>query len=193
VGEVEGQIRDEQLDAEREARRQIALAQVRQYPDPVLRMKAKEVETFDEALGVLAARMSALMQEARGVGLAAPQIGVLQRLLIYQADEDEPVRALVNPRLVESSETLETAAEGCLSLGAATVVVGVERPDAVVIEAVSPDGVELRIETDGLTARVLQHELDHLDGVLILDRAGPDDRKEALAKLRPQPVLGPLR
>ena len=193
MGEVEGQIRDEQLDAEREARRQIALAQVRQYPDPVLRMKAKEVETFDEALRVLVARMSALMQEARGVGLAAPQIGVLQRLLVYQADEDEPVRALVNPRVVESSETLETGDEGCLSLGAATVVVGVERPGGVVIEAVSPEGEELRTEADGLTARVLQHELDHLDGVLILDRAGPDDRKEALAKLRPQPVLGPLR
>jgi peptide deformylase len=193
VGEVEGQIRDEQLDAEREARRQLALTQVRQYPDPVLRMKANAVETFDEALGVLVARMSALMQEARGVGLAAPQMGVLQRLLVYQADEDEPVRALVNPRVVESSETLETADEGCLSLGAATVVVAVERPDAVVIEAVSPEGEELRIGADGLTARVLQHELDHLDGVLILDRAGPDDRKEALAKLRPQPVLGPLR
>jgi peptide deformylase len=193
MAEVEGQIRDEQLDAEREARRQIALAQVRQYPDPVLRMKAKQVETFDEALGTLVARMSALMQEARGVGLAAPQIGVLQRLLVYQADEEEPLRALVNPRNIESSETLETADEGCLSLGAATVVVPVERPDAVVIEAVSPEGEELRIDADGLTARVLQHELDHLDGVLILDRAGMDDRKEALAKLRPQPVLGPLR
>jgi peptide deformylase len=189
VAEVEGQIRDEQLDAEREARRQIALAQVRQYPDPVLRMKAKEVETFDEALRVLVDRMSTLMQEARGVGLAAPQIGVLQRLLVYQADEEEPVRALVNPRIVESSETLETSDEGCLSLGAATVVVPVERPDAVAIEAVSPDGEEFRIDADGLTARVLQHELDHLDGVLILDRAGADDRKEALGKLRPQPVL----
>lgn len=193
MGEVEGQIRDEQLDAEREARRQIALAQVRQYPDPVLRMKTNEVETFDDALSALTTRMSALMQEARGVGLAAPQIGVLQRVLVYQADEEEPVRALVNPRVVESSETLETGDEGCLSLGAATVVVPVERPDAVVIEAVSPEGEELRIEVDGLTARVLQHEVDHLDGVLILDRAGPEDRKEALAKLRPQPVLGPLR
>jgi peptide deformylase len=195
VTEVEGQIRDEQLDAEREARRQIALVQVRQYPDPVLRMKANEVEAFDDPLGALVTRMSSLMDEARGVGLAAPQIGVLQRLIVYQADEDEPVRALVNPRIVESSETLETGDEGCLSLGAATVVVPVERPDTVVIEAMSPEREELRIEADGLTARVLQHELDHLDGILIIDRAGPDDRKEALAKLRPQPVLerlGPL-
>jgi peptide deformylase len=192
VSEVEGQIRDEQLDAEREARRQFALAQVRQYPDPVLKMKANEVTQFDDALRALAERMSNLMQEARGVGLAGPQIGVLQRILVYQADEAEPVRALVNPRLAESSDTLETADEGCLSLGAATVVVGVERPDAIVIEAVSPDGEELRIEAEGLAARVLQHELDHLDGVLILDRTSPEDRKEALARLRPQPVLGPL-
>jgi peptide deformylase len=192
VTEVEGQIRDEQLDAEREARRQIALTQVRQYPDPVLRMKANEVETFDDALRVLATRMGALMEEARGVGLAAPQIGVVQRVLVYQTDEEEPVRTLVNPRVVETSETLETADEGCLSLGAATVVVPVERPDAVVIEAVTPEGEELRIEAGGLTARVLQHEVDHLDGILIIDRAGPEDRKQALAQLRPQPVLEPL-
>ena len=190
--EVEGQIRDEQLDAEREARRQIALTQVRQYPDPVLRMKANEVETYDDALRALVTRMSALMDEARGVGLAAPQVGVLQRVLVYQADEEEPVRALVNPRVVEASATLETADEGCLSLGAATVVVPVERPDAVAIEANTPEGEELRIEADGLTARVLQHEVDHLDGVLIIDRAGPEDRRGALAKLRPQPVLEPL-
>jgi peptide deformylase len=191
VTEVEGQIRDEQLDAEREARRQIALTQVRQYPDPVLRMKANEVEAFDDALRALVTRMSALMEEARGVGLAAPQVGVLQRVLVYQAEE-EPVRALVNPRVVEASETLETADEGCLSLGAATVVVPVERPGALAIEANTPEGEELRIEADGLTARVLQHEVDHLDGVLIIDRAGPEDRKGALAKLRPQPVLEPL-
>ncbi len=191
--EVEGQIRDEQLDAEREARRQLALGQVRQYPDPVLRMKAKEVELFDEPLEALAERMGSLMQEARGVGLAAPQIGVLQRVLVYQTDEADPVRALVNPRVVSASDEVEAADEGCLSLGAATVVVGVERPVSVVIEASSPDGEELTIEADGLAARVLQHEVDHLDGVLILDRASPEGRKEALAMLRPQPVLGPLR
>ncbi|HEX2506546.1 MAG TPA: peptide deformylase [Gaiellaceae bacterium] len=193
MGEIEGQIRDEELDAEREARRQFALAQVRQYPDPVLRMKANEVTEFDDALRALAERMGNLMVEARGVGLAAPQIGVLQRVLVYQADEDEPVRALVNPRLVESSETLVTGDEGCLSLGAATVVVPLERADAVVVEAASADGEAQRIEAEGLTARVLQHELDHLDGVLILDRARPEDRKGALAQLRPQPLLGPLR
>jgi len=193
VSEVEGQVRDEQLDEEREARRRLALTQVRQYPDPVLRMRAGDVEEVDDAVRTLADRMGALMQEARGVGLAAPQIGILQRVLVYQADDEEPVRTLVNPRIVESSETLETAAEGCLSLGAATVVVDVERPDAVVVEALGPDGEEVRIDADGLEARVLQHEVDHLDGVLITDRASTEQRKEAIAKLRPEVVLGPLR
>jgi len=193
VSEVEGQVRDEQLDEEREARRRLALTQVRQYPDPVLRMRTGDVEEVDDAVRTLADRMGALMQEARGVGLAAPQIGILQRVLVYQADDEEPVRTLVNPRIVESSETLETAAEGCLSLGAATVVVDVERPDAVVVEALGPDGEEVRIDADGLEARVLQHEVDHLDGVLITDRASTEQRKEAIAKLRPEVVLGPLR
>ena len=177
MSEVEGQVRDEQLDEEREARRRLALAQVRQYPDPVLRMRAAEVDEVDDAVRSLADRMGALMQEARGVGLAAPQIGILQRVLVYQADDDGPVRALVNPRIVESSETLETAAEGCLSLGAATV---------------GSDGEEVRIDAEGLEARVLQHEVDHLDGVLITDRTSTEQRKEALAKLRPEVVLGPL-
>ena len=192
MSEVEGQVRDEQLDEEREARRRLALAQVRQYPDPVLRMRAAEVDEVDDAVRSLADRMGALMQEARGVGLAAPQIGILQRVLVYQADDDGPVRALVNPRIVESSETLETAAEGCLSLGAATVVVEVERPDAVVVEALGSDSEEVRIDAEGLEARVLQHEVDHLDGVLITDRTSTEQRKEALAKLRPEVVLGPL-
>lgn len=192
MSEIEGQIRDEELDPEREARRRFALAQVRQYPDPVLRMQAREVELFDDSLRSLAERMAALMQEARGVGLAAPQIGTLQRLFVFQTSEDEPAQALVNPRIVETSETVEAGAEGCLSLGAASVVVEVERPDAVVVEARSPDGEELRLEVEGLQARVLQHEIDHLDGVLIVDRTTAEQRREALAKLRPEVVLGPL-
>jgi len=192
VGEVEGQIRSEQLDAEREARRRAALAQIRQYPDPVLRMQANEVEERDESLPALTERMSRLMQEARGVGLAAPQIGVLRRVLIYQTSDEKPVVALVNPRVLETSEERETTEEGCLSLGSAAVVVPVERPIALTVEATSPDGEPLRIEAEGLEARVIQHELDHLDGVLIVDRTTPEGRRDALAQLRPQPILGPL-
>jgi peptide deformylase len=190
VGEVEGQTRDERLDAEREARRQIALTQVRQYPDPVLRMRANQVSEFDDTLRALVDRMGRLMQEARGVGLAAPQLGILQRVLVYQVAEDAPVVPLVNPQRVEESEERETADEGCLSLGAASVVVPVERPVSVAVEARSPDGQPVRVEADGLEARVIQHELDHLDGVLTIDRTTPEARKQALGELRPQPILG---
>jgi peptide deformylase len=192
MGEVEGQIRSEELDAEREARRRAALALVRQYPDPVLRMKANEVGDFDESVTGLVERMTLLMDEARGVGLAAPQLGVLRRILIYRKAEEEPVVALVNPRVVSTGEEVEAADEGCLSLGAATVVVEVERPTALKIEASSPQGEPISIEAEGLEARVIQHELDHLDGVLIIDRTTPEQRRAALAQLRPQPVLGPV-
>ena len=192
MGEVEGQIRSEELDAEREARRRAALAQIRQYPDPVLRMRGNEVAEGDDSVQALTERMSRLMQEARGVGLAAPQIGVLRRVLVYQTSDEEPIVALVNPRVLETSEERETSDEGCLSLGSAAVVVPVERPVALTVEATSPSGEPLRIEAEGLEARVIQHELDHLDGVLIVDRTTPEGRREALARLRPQPILGPL-
>ena len=190
MGEVEGEVRSEQLDAEREARRRVALAQIRQYPDPVLRMQAREVETPDEALQALVDRMTRLMTEARGVGLAAPQLGILRCVLVYQTSEEDPVSALVNPRLVASSDEREADDEGCLSLGAASVVVPVERAVEVTVEASSPGGEPIRIEAEGLEARVLQHELDHLEGVLTIDRTTPEQRRAALAQLRPQPVLG---
>jgi peptide deformylase len=192
VGEVEGQVRSEELDAERDARRRAALAQIRQYPDPVLRMRANEVDAAGEAVPELVERMTKLMQEARGVGLAAPQVGVLRRVLVYQTSDEDPVVALVNPRLTGTSEEQETLDEGCLSLGAASVIVPVPRPATVTVEATTPDGEPVTIEAEGLEARVIQHELDHLDGVLIIDRTGLAERRTALGQLRPQPLLGPL-
>lgn len=192
MANVEGQVKQEQLDREREARRRIALAQVRQYPDPVLRLQANEVEEFDDALRSLVDRLGRLMRDANGVGLAATQIGVLQRVLVYQVADENPLVALVNPRIVESSEERETDEEGCLSLRAASVVVEVERAPAVTVEASSPAGEPLRIEAEGLEARVIQHEVDHLDGVLIIDRTSPEQRRAALAQLRPQPALGSI-
>jgi peptide deformylase len=189
VGEVEGEIRDEQLEGEREARRQLALAQVRQYPDPVLRMRANEVEEFDEPLATLVERMTALMRDARGVGLAATQVGILQRVLVYQPAEDAPVVALVNPRIASKSEERETADEGCLSLGASSVVTPVERATGVAVEAQTPAGEEITIDAEGLEARVIQHEVDHLEGILTLDRTDDEHRRAALAQLRPQPAL----
>ena len=134
MGEVEGQVRSEELDAEREARRRAALAQIRQYPDPVLRLPAHEVEDVGDAVAELVERMTRLMQEARGVGLAAPQVGVLRRVLVYQTSDEDPVVALVNPRVTAGSDEEETADEGCLSLGAASVVVPVPRPVSVTVE-----------------------------------------------------------
>ena len=164
----------------------MALSQIRQYPDPALRMRANEVEHFDDSLRQLAERMTALMGDAYGVGLAATQVGVLQRLFVFQAEDDEP-RVLVNPRIVQQSDEVETEDEGCLSLQ--RVLVPVERSVRVTIEAQDLDGDDVRLELDELPARVAQHELDHLDGVLIVDRTTDDARREAMATLRAQLAL----
>jgi peptide deformylase len=176
------EVRNEELDAERQARRRIALAQVRQYPDPVLRMRAHEVEEFDDDLRQLAERMTGLMGEAAGVGLAANQVGVLRRMFVFQPTVEDEARAMVNPEIVERSDETELDDEGCLSMQG--VLVPVERNLRVTIEARDLDGEEFRLELEGMGARIVQHELDHLDGTLIIDRTTPDGRREALAVLR---------
>jgi peptide deformylase len=188
VAEEHGQVRDEQLDADREARKQLALAQIRQYPDPVLRMQARPVESFDDDLRSLAERMTALMIDANGVGLAATQVGVLRRIFVFRDRDEEEATVVVNPEVVGSSDALEADEEGCLSLQG--VLVPVERHTTITIEAVDLAGEEIRLELEEYEARVAQHELDHLSGVLILDRTTDEARREALAQLRPQPVLG---
>jgi len=182
-----GQVRDEKLDVEAEARRRVALAQIRQYPDPALRMRANEVEDFDEALSKLVERLEHLLHDANGLGLASTQVGVLQRVFVFQPDPEQAPVALVNPRLVEPSDERLADDEGCLSLQG--VVIPVERHERITVEAKSVTGEDVRLELEGLPARVAQHELDHLDGILILDRTTADARREALAILRPQPVL----
>ena len=182
-----GEVRDEKLDAEAEARRRVALAQIRQYPDPVLRMRANEVEDFDNGLAKLVERLQHLLHDANGLGLAATQIGVLQRVFVFQPHPEGELQALVNPQLIEPSEEKVSDDEGCLSLQG--VVIPVERHERLVVEAKTPTGEDLRLELEGLPARVAQHELDHLDGILILDRTTQEARREALATLRPQPVL----
>ena len=175
---------DEEL--EREARRLLALARIRQYGDQALRMKAKEVEGVDSDLERLVERMTGLMHEAQGVGLAATQIGVLRRVFVFVHDGEDHV--LVNPTITSRSDATEVDEEGCLSLR--EVLVPVERPTAVTIEGLDAKGSSVRLELELPTARVVQHELDHLDGVLIIDRTDAESRRTALAKLRPQPVLG---
>ena len=187
MAEEHGQVIDEQLDAEREARRRIALAQIRQYPDPVLRMQANEVTEFDDDLRRLVDRMTQLMHDASGVGLAGTQVGTLQRVFVFQAHAEEEARAVVNGTIVDRSDETASETEGCLSLQG--VVIPVERHERITLEAKDPGGNDVRLELEGLPARIAQHELDHLDGILILDRTTPDARREALALLRPQPVL----
>ena len=184
--DVEGQVRTEELDPEREARRQLALAQIRQYPDPVLRMEARPVEEFDEDLQRLVTRMKDLMQEANGVGLAATQVGVLRRVFVFAPDE-ERVLALVNPSLSTSGDEQELDDEGCLSIQGVTVPV--ERCTAVRLEGRDETGKEVAYDLEGMAARIAQHEFDHLDGKLMLDRTTPDARREAMAALRPRLVL----
>ena len=173
------------LEAERELRRRVALAQIRQYGDSVLRMRANEVLAFDDELARLSERLVGLMHDADGVGLAATQIGILRRLFVFHHEGED--RLLVNPQLTSRSAETEVDVEGCLSLG--PVRVPVERATAVTVEARDVGGEPLRLELQGLPARVVQHELDHLDGVLILDRTDPESRREALSLLRPRIVL----
>jgi peptide deformylase len=173
---------EKRFDAEAQARRRVALAQIRQYPDAVLRMRARDVDRFDDDLERLAAKMAQLMHDARGVGLAATQVGVLQRLFVFQVAEEDDVTTIVNPEITQRAEETEIADEGCLSLQG--VLVPVERAISVTIEGQDVRGEPLRLELDEMDARVVQHELDHLDGVLMLERTDDESRREALATLR---------
>jgi peptide deformylase len=184
--DIEGEVRDEKLDPEREARRRLALAQIRQYPDAALRMKARPVDEFDDELKNLVERMKLLMVDANGIGLAATQVGVLRRLFVFQPHEED-VLAVINPEIVERSDETEVADEGCLSIQGITVPV--ERSLTVTIAGKDENGDDVRYELEGYAARCVLHETDHLDGVLMIDRTTPEARREALGVLRPRIVL----
>jgi peptide deformylase len=171
-----------QLDPEVAARRAAALARVRKFGDPVLRTPARPVDRFDDALRSEILRMGHLMHDSLGVGLAATQVGTLNRVLVYRVQQQGTIAALVNPEVEWKGKETETMEEGCLSLPA--VLVDVERPIHVRVRAQDENGEHIMIEASGLEARVIQHEIDHLDGVLILDRTSRDQRKEAMRTLR---------
>ena len=193
MAEEHGQILEEEpeekRDPEREARRRLALAQIRQYPDPALRLTAAEIDAFDDDLRQLAERMYVLMTDASGIGLAATQVGVVRRMFVCRLGEDEDAEpeAFVNPVVTVIGDGQESADEGCLSMQG--VLVPVERATKLTLDAQDLSGQPVRVELKDLDARVVQHEVDHLDGVLILDRTTDEARREALAKLRPRPVL----
>ena len=172
----------DRLDPETRAKREAALRHVRKYGDPALRTRARPVEVFDEALADEVQRMGRLMDDAIGIGLAATQVGVMHRVLVYRVDPEAPVAAVVNPVVEWVSDEREPLEEGCLSLPG--VLVEVERPVHVRVHSLDEHGDEQLIEASGLEARVLQHEIDHLDGVLILDRTTRDQRKQAMRALR---------
>ena len=172
------------LDPEVAARRAAAMSFIRKWGDPVLKSRATPVDRFDDTLRQQVQRMAGIMRDATGVGLAAPQLGISQRLLVYRIGSDAPLITLVNPELEWRGEDVETFEEGCLSIP--SVAVDVERPVHVRVRARDEHGDERLVEASGLEARVIQHEMDHLDGVLMLDRASREDRKEALRALREQ-------
>jgi len=183
--EFEDELTDEeveQLDEQRRALRLAALRHVRQWGDPVLRSTTSDVTVFDQGLKAESERMAALMEDAIGVGLAAPQVGSLKRLFVYRTEREGDVTTVVNPTITWRSSEEETDFEGCLSLS--EVLVEVSRPVKVKVEAQDLTGTPVTIEAEGFEARVIQHEYDHLEGVLIIDRADPEQRRDALRRLR---------
>jgi peptide deformylase len=178
-----------ELDPESRARREAALQQVLRYGNPALRAVARPVERFDAALGEEVDRMTGLLDDALGAGLAATQLGVMHRVFVYRDDPDAPIGVFVNPVLEWTSEATVLGEEGCLSIPG--VWVEVERAEQVRIRGLDATGRERLVEAEGMEARVLQHELDHLDGVLMLDRIGKEQRREAMRILRGADPVGP--
>jgi peptide deformylase len=170
------------LDPEVEARRVAAMSFIRKLGDPVLKSRAIPVDHFDDSLRRQVSRMAGIMNDALGVGLAAPQLGISQRLLVYRVGPDAPVTVLANPELEWASGELELGEEGCLSIPG--IMVDVDRPVHVRVRGLDEEGEQRVVEASGLEARVIQHEIDHLDGVLILERTSRDERKRALRELR---------
>jgi peptide deformylase len=178
----ESEEEEHELDPVIAARRAAALAHIRKFGDPVLKTRARPVDRFDAALRSEVQEMGALMNDAMGVGLAATQVGVLHRVLVYRVQQQAELAALVNPEIEWRGGEEEIAEEGCLSLPG--VLVDVERPVHIRVRAQNESGEPVVIEASGLEARVIQHEIDHLDGKLIIDRTSRDQRKEALRTLR---------
>jgi len=156
-----------------------AFSQIRQYGDPVLKEESKPVEVDDE-LRKLVDRMIKIMHAADGVGLAAPQIGILRKIIVFRLEDEDLV--LINPSITWRSEETITDAEGCLSL--ASLAVDVERAKAVKVEGEDLEGNRIVYEVEGLKARILQHEIDHLEGLMIVNRTSREQRKDLMARLR---------
>jgi peptide deformylase len=165
----------------------MAILPIRIYPDPVLREAAAPVTDVDESVRKLVADMGETMRDAPGVGLAAPQVGVQRRVLVYSVSPEDAIHALINPEIVERRGE-EIAEEGCLSIPG--LAFPVARAQSIVVRGLDGDGQALTRELEDFEARIVQHEVDHLDGVLFLDRIEASDRREAMRILRERALDG---
>ncbi|MGH9185617.1 MAG: peptide deformylase [Acidimicrobiales bacterium] len=163
---------------------------IRVFGDPVLKQKASEVTDIDGSLARLVDDMVVTMYDAPGIGLAAPQVGVQKRVFVYDLHDGEGPKTLVNPTITESRGQWAFE-EGCLSVPG--LYWDIVRPKEVHLTGYDLDGTEVSIEADELQARLFQHELDHLDGVLLVDRLDDDTRKDALRTLRRLTMEGGLK
>jgi len=180
--ETEAPAKTSELSAEEQHRRDEARAHVRQLGDPVLRTRGLPVSRFDGELRRQVDWMRDVMDGALGVGLAATQVGIVERILVYRIEQDSPIVAVINPQIEWRGEQIDTEEEGCLSIPG--VQVDVERNVHVRVGAVDETGSPFTIEASGLEARVLQHEIDHLDGVLMLDRTTREQKRDAMRSWR---------
>lgn len=153
---------------------------IRVFGDPILRMQALEVTDFDEALRQLADDMMETLRAAHGAAIAANQVGVLKRLFVF--DYEERAGAFVNPEVIETSAETETADEGCLSFPG--LFYPTERPLRAHMRGVDVHGEPIEYKGEGMFARMLLHELDHLNGILFIDHLARHDRKEAMRRIR---------
>jgi peptide deformylase len=161
----------------------VATYEIRQFGDPVLKQRAKDVDDVDGALARTVEAMYDTMFKAEGGGLAAPQVGIGRRFFVYKTDEGP--RVAINPEIVEEQGEVEWT-EGCLSIPG--VGFDIVRPEIVTLKAYDLDGNEVLIEAGDYEGRMFQHEIDHLDGILAIDRLDPDERKKALRQLRERQV-----
>jgi peptide deformylase len=167
----------------------MAIREIRLFPDPVLREKAQPVDVVDDDVRRLVADMGETMRNAPGVGLAAPQVGIPKRIVVFSPSEEEPITALINPEIL-SSDGEQTDVEGCLSMPG--IGYEVTRANHVIVKGLDARGEPIEIDASEFVARILQHEIDHLDGILFIDRIDPDLRKEALKELREAIASGAL-
>ncbi|MGN6379819.1 MAG: peptide deformylase [Gaiellales bacterium] len=180
----QGQVETAGTSEERRAHHEMAMRLVRQFPDPALRTPAAAVEGIDDELRRLTERMADIMERSHGVGLAATQLGVMLRVLVYRLSAEDEPRVVVNPELADLSDDSDVDTEGCLSLLGGELQVPVERSLRLVLTGMDERGQPVRVEAEGFEARVLQHEVDHLNGVMIIDRASKEDRRTAMRELR---------